>query len=125
MMARHDHSAYVLRSLRELLTLDVCRTSVSDGLVPLFHREDPFLPTLLSTQSIKSILPPYEVNDLRFLAGESQGLKLLGKGLNTLEASNEVEEDKSLRVHVLPQINVFTKIVDGEVVLDLHCDHCN
>lgn len=108
-----------------VLRHDIFRSSMSCSLISLFDCQNPLFPTLLSPQSINPITALYEFNNVGFNAGPLQQFKVLCQRLDTFEASYEGQENISLAIHVLSHIDILAQIVDREVILELHCNHCH
>lgn len=120
-MSIHMHLLLVL--LRNiLLSSGGRRPLVSGGGIPLIHAEHPLSPLLALPEPIDAIFARPVLDVAQLSAYEAQKLHVLGKRLDALEGCDDGEQDVALGVHVAAQKEVFTQVVDGEVVFELHGD---
>ena len=91
--------------------------------IPLVNGQNPLRPTLLRTETVHTILANQVVDVAKAASNMTEHLKVLRQRLDTLEAGDDSQWYKALRVHVTTQEHVLAHVVNREVVLKLHGQH--
>ena len=101
---------------------DARRALVLSALVSLFHRIDPVLPAIPTTQPFNVVFRHYEVYNIRLRADHANMIHVRLHLPHAAKATDEHKWHEPLRIHVGTQVNVLAKILDGKVVLNLLTD---
>jgi hypothetical protein len=89
----------------------------------LIHGKNPLLPLLSGAQTVDTIITSLVLNVAELAGNMAEKFKVFGEGLDTLEASENVQGNEALRIHLLTEEHVLAHVVNREVVLKLHGEH--
>lgn len=110
-----DDSVDVVLS-RNILLLRRRGAFILSRRVTLVHGENPLLPPLFRTQAINTVLTDLVIDVSDLTSNMSKKFEVFGQRFNPLEPGNKVQDNKSLRVHMLSEEQVLAQIIHREIV---------
>jgi hypothetical protein len=106
-----------------VLESNLGRTFPASHVISAFDWHNKVLPAVSTTKKFDAVVRNAVVNLGRLLANIPDEVDIFGQISQAPERSNEVQRDKALGIHMRPEICIFAKILDREVVLDLALQH--